>query len=471
MNIFYIARSTFKKLSAIAILLLVSTACSSLPDRSDRELSKAFELLEKAREGEAQAYAQMPGSKKNKVSKSANNLRELILLALKENRDVKAAELVAKAKAERVPQVVALPDPVLYGKFLPTPIRTAEGDNFFNLGLKQKFPFPGKLEGAGQVALAELDVAIARLREVCQRVIRDVKKNYFTLFVTDKSAEIIRANKVIIRGLVDVALAQVASGKRPQDDVLRAQVEESNLQAILIGLRQRRASTVSRLNELLNRPTRTKIATIKKFGIRDRKLELKKLLTRAEENNPKLLGLRQQIKREKRAAELARLDYWPDLTLGAEWIYMDPRTGNRLSKDGSDNIGLSFGINIPIQWGRIRAKIREAEYKTEAAEKMYQTMHNKIEFALSDSLERLRAQTDLAKIFSDTIIPQAKQTYELSQVSYSAGKSDFLIVIDNWQKWFRFNIQYYRSLGEMERSASDLEQALGVALAELESKE
>jgi hypothetical protein len=47
-----------------------------------------------------------------------------------------------------------------------------------------------------------------------------------------------------------------------------------------------------------------------------------------------------------------------------------------------------------------------------------------------------------------------------------AGTSDFLYVIDNWRKWLVFTIRYHRSLGELERSVADLEQALGLSLTE-----
>ena len=47
-----------------------------------------------------------------------------------------------------------------------------------------------------------------------------------------------------------------------------------------------------------------------------------------------------------------------------------------------------------------------------------------------------------------------------------AGTSDFQYVIDNWQRWLFFRIQYYRTLGEVERSMADLEQAVGVSIVE-----
>ena len=92
------------------------------------------------------------------------SLRDYILLALRQNPTIKAAEANAGAKAARVPQVTALPDPVLSTKTLPEPVRTAEGDNYFVLGIRQKFPVPEKLDRAGRMALEETRAGLQDLR-------------------------------------------------------------------------------------------------------------------------------------------------------------------------------------------------------------------------------------------------------------------------------------------------------------------
>ena len=72
------------------------------------------------------------------------------MYALKHNPEIQSAEERAAALAERIPQTTALPDPTLYTKTYPEPIRTAEGDNYFILGVQQKFPVPEKLDRAGE---------------------------------------------------------------------------------------------------------------------------------------------------------------------------------------------------------------------------------------------------------------------------------------------------------------------------------
>ncbi|MFQ5489595.1 MAG: TolC family protein [Phycisphaerae bacterium] len=468
---------------------LVLVGCS-LNQAGREEVSRALEQHALAQPADAEAYAQTPSLRPPERTKAQQTeqsfhapttLREFILAALNKNPDIQAAHQKARAKAERIPQVTALPDPNLSTKTLPEPVRTAEGDNFFILGVSQKLPVPEKLDRAGRIALEETRIALQRLEETRLRIIADVKRVYFQLYVIDQSLQVTRDNQDLLRGLIDVARAQVAAGRRGQDDALRAQVELSNLEAELIALRQNRVTAAARLNELLDRPVTTPVPTPEGFSIRQADLSLENLLAKAVKANPALKRLEHRIEREVHAVELARLAYWPDFMLGFEWMSMEsrksfrpppnPMTGQRpavpkLSEDGTDNWGITFGFTLPIWFDKIKAGIDEATYNLAAARREYQSARNRVDFQIEDALERVRSQRDLAALFDGTIIPQARQTYQVSQASYIAGTNDFLYVIDNWRKWLVFNIQYYRSLGDLERSVADLEQAIGLSLSE-----
>lgn len=408
-------------------------------------------------------------------------LRDYIVRALRENPEIKAARDVARAKAERIPQVTALADPMFRTKTLPEPVRTAEGDNYFILGVSQKFPVPEKLNAKGRIALEETRIALDQLQQTRLRIIADVKRAYFQLFVLDKSIEVTQANQDLLRGLIDVARAQVAVGGRRLEDVLRAQTELSNLEAELISLRHRRVSNAAKLNELMGRESSEAFGTPVEFDIRRVDVTVESLLDGAMEQNPELKQFQRRIKRDEQAVKLAKLAFWPDFTIGFEWMQMDPRgafnapvnsaTGRRpltpqLSENGSDNWAITFGFNLPIWFGKIEAGIEEARRKLSASQHRYVSARNRIYFQVEDALERVRAEQELAALFKDTIIPQARQTYQVSQASYMAGTSDFLYVIDNWRKWLVFTIHYHRSLGALEASVADLEQAVGLSLSD-----
>jgi len=472
---------------AAAVPILVQ-GCAVYQDDA-HEVSAYLERGPASREEDADAYARSPEPTRDEsapetargATRVLDKLRDVIVLALERNPDISAAEETARAKLERVRQVTALPDPMVTTKTLPEPVRTAEGDNFFILGISERFPVPAKLDRAGRIALEETRAALQRLQEVRLRVIAEVKRAYFQVYVLDKSMDITQENQRLLRGLIDVARAQVAAGRRPQDDVLRAQVELSNLEAELILLRQRRVTFAARLNELLDRSPTTVVPPPDGFDIRQADLRLDQLLATAADANPTLRRLGHQIEREGHALELAKLAVWPDFTIGFEWMLMEPRdafrpppnpmTGQRpvvstMSEDGTDNWAITFGFNLPIWFDKISGGINEAKHRLLATRQEYAATQNRVEFQIEDALERVRAQRELAALFDGTIIPQAQQTYQVSQASYIAGSSDFLYVIDNWRKWLVFTIQYHRSLGELERSVADLEEAIGLSLPE-----
>ena len=472
----------------VGLSAVVSLAGCSLGRLGHEEVDSVLQRYLDDAPAAGQLYSRLPGvsvdgeeSSAVAESQSDSTLRDLLIVALRENPGIQAAEEEARAAVERIAQVTALPDPFLKTKTLPEPVRTAEGDNFFVLGISQKLPLPAKLDRAGRRALEETRIALQQLQETRLRVIADVKRAYFQLYMVIKTIEITRDNQDLLRGLIDVARAQVATGRRSQDDVLRAHVELSGLEAELIVLRQTRVTVVARLNELLDRPVGTAVPPPADFGIRQADSSLQELLAKAAKINPELKRLERQIKRERHGVELAKLARWPDFSIGFEWMPMRPRdafvpppnpmTGQRptvptLSENGSDNWAITFGFSLPIWFDKIEAGIQEANRKLAATEHRYRSARNRVSFQIEDALERVRSQRALAAIFMDTIIPQARQTYQVSQASYTAGTSDFLYVIDNWRKWLVFTIQYYRSLGELERSVADLEQAIGLSLAE-----
>ena len=412
------------------------------------------------------------------------NLEEIVLYALEHNPEIQGAEHAAHAKANRVAQATSLADPMLSTKTMPTPLMLADGNQVFILGVDQDIPVPMKLDRRGQMALDELRMALHDLRTVEQRVIADVKRTYFELFVIDRTTALSQENKEVMRGLLEVVRGQLSAGKSEQQDLLRAQVELGSLDGDLIELRQRRTTALAMLNNLLNRPGDTPVEIPARYDLRRVSARLDRLLAQATSVNPQLARLREQIRRDEAAVELARLAYWPDFKVGFEWMAMEPRkpfippvdpnTGVRPAVDympasGTDMWAINVAVNLPVWFEKIEAGIREARHSLSSSRQEYAAAKNMVAYRVRDALARVRSQCELAQLFADTIIPQAKQAYDVSLVGYTAGASDFETLIGSWQKWLAFRIQYYRALGELERSVADLEQAAGVSMVEVES--
>jgi outer membrane protein TolC len=472
--------------------VLLLGACA-LHQQSMKTVSEAVQQSHDQRPATAQAYGSLPPAsqpeltEKRKSSRAPEppaTLEALLLAGLEQNREIAAAEQTAHAKANRVAQATALADPTLMTKTLPTPTMLADGNQYFTLGVEQELPVPGKLDHRGRMALQELRMAIQDLRRVQQRTITDIKKAYFELFVIDRTTALTLENKEVLRGLLEVAQGQFAAGKREQQDVLRAQVELSGLDGELIELGQRRTGALAMLNALLNRPGDTPVEPPGAYDLRRVEPRIEDLLSKAAGFNPELAVLRERILRDEQAVELAKLAYWPDFRLGFEWMNMEPRqawkpppdpnTGmrpafDRMSEEGTDMWAITVGLNLPVWFEKIEAGIREARHTLSASREEYAAAKNTLDYRVREALSRVRSQRDLADLFASTVIPLARQTYEVSLVGYATGTADFQFLIDNWQKWLAFRVQYYRALGELERSIADLEQAVGVSAIEASS--
>ena len=108
-------------------------------------------------------------------------LRQYVDTALGANPAIQEAFARSRAAERRVPQVTALPDPMLsFGQAIQRP-ETRVGSQLNTLTVSQVFPWFGKLDLRGKVAVQEAvatqELSVARQRDV----IAAVKRAYYEL--------------------------------------------------------------------------------------------------------------------------------------------------------------------------------------------------------------------------------------------------------------------------------------------------
>ena len=464
-------------------------------------------------------------------------LQGYIAEALRNSPSVHAAVANVRAKLERIPQVTSLDDPVLRAIVRPEPIQTAAGDAVFTLGVGQKIPLPAKLDRKGRIAAAEAHMAIEQLNTTRLRIIADVERAYYRLYLVDRSLELSIANRKLLEALEQVVASQYRVGKVEQQDVLRMQTELSKLLNDESRYERQRDSAAAALNQLLDRPVGDPVPVTEPIGLggnpptsvarasrpgphrrdggatkvvedphrrdggatkvvedphrRDggatetsaRTLEdidgqVVALIELAREHNPELAALLHQTERDRESVHLAGLGYWPDLTVGFEWTKMDGREPyipplnaqgqrppiNRKSEQGDDNWALTFQVNLPIWSQRIEAAKREAREKLERTLQARRAASNMVAFRVYDAWVRVQTQQDTIRLFESTLIPQARQTYEVSLSSYQVGGVGFIAVIDNWRNMLNFELMLHREIAGLETAFAELQREVGLQL-------
>ena len=132
-------------------------------------------------------------------------LDELLKEAVAHNRGLDAAREELQAAKHRVPQSSALPDPTagyaVMGPMLETPLGPQKDVYEF----EQMIPFPGKLLERRKIAVAEVDAASARLKQVERELVLNVSQTYYDLYAVDATIEAVEEIRDLLKKFESIA--------------------------------------------------------------------------------------------------------------------------------------------------------------------------------------------------------------------------------------------------------------------------
>lgn len=390
-------------------------------------------------------------------------LADLMQEALARNPEIQAAHQQWEASKERVPQAGTLPDPTFgvqlwnfpeNGNLLTSPGRTQNTI----LTLAQKFPFPGKLPLNAEVANRAAGIREKAIRAKEREILARLKQAYYELYLAHKEIEVHHDQIDIVRQLFDAATAKFRAGQGTQVDVLKAQVELSDLYQRLPVLEQRRETAAAKVNTILNRDPRTPLGRPREPAVAVPEKPIEALEQVAETTRPELKAASLSIERSRQAVAYAKRQYYPDFEVAVQ------RFQNYQAVDGFGAIGI---MSIPFSfWTKSKydAGVREAKATEAAARAELQTWQNVTRFQISELLAKVHAQQQVVDLYRTTILPQAEQNMEAARAGYRTGRNSFLDFLEAERAWLEFRLAYYRALTERESQFAVLEQVVGTLL-------
>ncbi len=372
----------------------------------------------------------------------------------------------AKAMAAIPSQVGTLPDPVINLNALNLPVdtfnRSQEAMTQLQVGVSQKFPFPGKLGLRESAAEYEAAAASNDVDEVRLLLIRDVKQTWWNLYYLDRALTTVRRNQELMRQFVEIAQTKYRVGQGLQQDVLLAQVELSKLLDLEVQLTALRRTGESRLNALLNRPTERKLRLPVEVETELQPLAAEESWQRqAKENRPLLAAEEKRIEAARERLDLAKKDYYPDFKVGTAYGF---RSGNDPVRGGSrpDFASVMLSITVPLYAGRKQAKAVN-QRSSEVLQQIYslQDRRQQVRREISTALANYRKSREQFVLFKTGIIPQARQTVASMLAGYQVNKVDFLNLVNAQITLYNFETEYWKVLAEAYQALAALSAATG----------
>ena len=286
-------------------------------------------------------------------------------------------------------------------------------------------------------------------------VISRVKQAYYRLARVDETADVLDRNVALLDTLLQVSEGRYGVGRAAQQDVIKAQTELSVLDLRRGRLVWERKAIEAELNALRARPAATPIGRPEDLQLMTVDQSLDARLQLADESAPVLRRDRLLIDRAEAGVSVARKASRPDFTVSGGYAYsgaMPPMFEARVD------------ISVPLRKERRAAVVAAQVSDVGASRADYETDRLLLQSSLQQQHYAGAAALELARLYRETVLPQARLALESSIASYESGSVDFLSVLTNFRLVLEYEASYVEELMNFHVATSQVEEMSGAAV-------
>ncbi len=388
-------------------------------------------------------------------------LADVVAEALAKNPEIAAVQHRYDAARQRPVQARSLPDPMVSAGYRasgrPWPGAGLGSEPTSNIGfmVSQEIPYPGKLDLRASIASREAAADLQQVEAVRLSVTSRVKQAYYRLSYAYAVGEVLSRNRDLLDTLLKVSENRYAVGQAAQQDVIKAQTQLSILEIQLERVRQQRATREGELNALLARPIDAPVDQPEDLQLTPFDQSLDTLAAAAADHAPVLRRDQIMIGRSELAVDAARREYKPDFGVSGGYYYMGAMP---------PMYEFRFDVTIPLQRARRAAAVAEQLSSVQEARSTYDDTRLGLQGRLQEEYQMASTSVRLARLYRDTVLPQARLALESSMASYQTGAVDFLSVLTNFGTVLEYEMTYFDELTSYHTAVSRLEEMTGTAL-------
>ncbi len=442
-------------LISTVFIIIIYSGCAATQGRDSLERYKELKSI-----SVADAAGVNDGAAPGELNEHST-LPDYLVYAALHNPGLEAAFDRWKAVLEKIPQVRSLPDPRFTYAYYIENVETKVGPQRHKIDLSQAFPWFGKLDLRGDIALEEANIQKQTYEKIKLSLFYQVKVAYYDYYFLSRSIRITGENLKLLSYFENVARTQYESGKATNADVIKAQVELGKLEERLLSLQDLREPIMARLNAVLNRPADSQLPWPASIQIYDITLADEEIIRQALENNPDLKAIDVEVEKETKVINLAKKQFYPDMMIGLSYIETGHSSMPGIADSGNDPIMTMFSINLPLWRDKYRAGVREAELRQKSVFKERENQKNVLIAEMKTTLYNLHDSGRKIMLYRDSLIPKARQSLNVTQTAFESGKKDFLSLIDAQRSLLELELAYERALTNCARYLAQVEMLVG----------
>ncbi len=387
---------------------------------------------------------------------------ETVKLALQGNPLVRAAQAQYSSALHQIDQAYVPQDPQLTWAESGSQ-NGLKHPSARTLSISESFQFPGKgwLQGDQAHRAAE----IARL--AYEGAVRDAgaqaQTAYYQALLDGGLAETAAENASTLDRVLKVAQVAYAANQVSQSDLISAEFDLSQATQTYYASQVAEANDEAALNQALGRDPREALSLAKALDLEPMKSSMDVLVDAGLQMRQELLEAALSEKNAKTALTLARLEFLPDFTVGYSQNRYSVASAAPVPGDTKDNT-VSIGFNLPVFfWFKQRQDVESAGRLLDAARADRRSAELQTETGIVSLYRTTRLAYDTAVLYRDSLIPLARQDFQVALIAYQSGKVDFTTLSATLQRIYNARIAYLTAANQFLAGRVALQSAIGRA--------
>ena len=405
---------------------------------------------------------------------AAPDLRAYVNQAVERHPRVLESRARYGAASHRIPQVTALPDPVVTFTQALRSVETRVGPQRNGVTLTQSLPWFGTRELRGQIALLEEAALRHDYQNTRRKVVAEVKEAYYELGYVDAARSLALEEQSLLEHYETLARARYAAGRGRLQAVIRLQAEITRVVDRQLQLDRDRAALAARLNALLDLPADDPMPVVRPLVRPVVELDREQLYRLGERHRQELRAAGALAEGAERFVELAAMNSRPSFTASLAVIQVGRRedlaAALPLPDNGKNAISVSLGVSLPVWRASYRASVEQASDEARARSRHRAAQRNAMEMEVQAAASRFETLDRQITLFDTVLIPQSEEALRATEGEYETGELGVLELLDGERTLIEVRTMRARYLSDLLIALTELERAIGTRVPQKDGR-
>jgi len=314
-----------------------------------------------------------------------------------------------------------------------------------------------------QLANMGLDVAKIQLERARLDLILQVKQAYLEIVRTIKLREVAEQSVKQLQEGVRVATNFVKVGLSPKADLLDAETRLAQAELQLITATNNLRVAKAQLNTVLREPIDASYEVVDVLTTEPYKRPYQTSQEIALQHRPELLEAKKNVTIAEKQITLAKSDYYPDITLSANWY----RQGDDPSVNGSkytdrENWDVVAGATWTLfEWGKTRYAVNQQRARLRQAKENFEQVKDSILLEIKTAFLTLKAADEGIRVAQKQVV-SAEENFRISTERYKEQVATATEVLDAQTRLTEAKTNYTNALVIYNLAQASLIRAMGL---------